>query len=166
MKRYIIWSSAALLVLVLAGITVARADGRGWHGWCNHRWGHHAALGYLAHELNLSGTQKSQIQSIWQAERPTIASLVREFAAEGKEMDAATAQGNRDESKVQEITARQGATLAKLLAEKEQLKSKIYTTVLNPEQRAKADAMQKQWHSRLDRIADRIEQGDSSHQME
>jgi hypothetical protein len=61
-----------------------------------------------------------------------------------------------DESKVQEIAARQGTTITKLLVEKEQLKSKIYTTVLSPEQRTKADALQEQWHSRLDRIADHI----------
>jgi hypothetical protein len=81
---------------------------------------------------------------------------LREFAAEAKEKDTATVQGNLDESKVQEIATSQGATIAKLLIEKERLKSKIYTTVLNPEQRTKADALQERWHSRLDRIADHI----------
>jgi aspartate ammonia-lyase len=71
-------------------------------------------------------------------------------------MDTASAQGNLNESKVQEIAARQGATVAKLLVEKEHLKSKIYTTVLNPEQRTKADELQKRWRSRLDRLADRM----------
>jgi Spy/CpxP family protein refolding chaperone len=103
--------------------------------------------------------QKSQIKSIWDAERPTVASLVQELASEGKEMDAVTAQGSPDDSKVEAIAARQGATVAKLLVEKERLKSKIYTTVLNPEQRTKADQLQKTWHSRLDRVAARIGSG-------
>ncbi len=74
-------------------------------------------------------------------------------------MDSVTAQGSLDESKVQTIAARQGETIAKLLVEKERLKSKIYATVLNPEQRTKADQLQKRWHSRLDHVATRIESG-------
>jgi len=156
MKRLMIWSSVALL-LVVTGIAIARADGPRWRGWC-----HHGPFGYIAHQLDLNDMQKSQIKSIWQAERPTLSSLVREFSAEGKEMDAANAQGNLDESKVREIATRQGATVAKLLVEKEQLKSKIYTTVLTPEQRPKADELQKRWSSRLDRIADKMEHGDNN----
>ncbi len=160
MKRIIIWSSLAL-VLLIAGIAIARADSGRWHGWCGHGWHHRGPLGYVARELNLSDTQESQIKSIWQAERPAISSLIREFSAEGKEMDAATAQGALDESKVQDIAGRQGTTVAKLLIEKEKMKSKIYTTVLNPEQRTKADELQKRWHSRLDRIADRVMPADN-----
>src|ERR1700742_4405884 len=151
MKRYIIWSSLVVVVIV-AAVAIARAEGRGWRGWCDHGWQHHGPLGFVAHELDLRQAQKSQIQSIWQTERPTVSALVHEFAAEAKEMDTATVQGNLDESKVREITDRQGATITKLLIEKERLKSRIYTTVLNPEQRTKADALQERWHSRLDRI--------------
>src|SRR5260370_13649867 len=94
---------------------------------------------------------------MWEGERPRVGSLVEELASEGKEMDSATAQGNLDDSKVQAIATRQGETIAKLLVEKERLKSKIYTNVLNPEQRTKADELQKKWHSRLDHVAARIE---------
>ena len=109
--------------------------------------------------MNLSDTQKSQIKSMWEAERPEVASLVQELASEGKEMDSVTAQGALDESKVQTIATRQGETIAKLLVEKERFKSKVYTTVLNPEQRTKADELQKVWHSRLDHVAARIGNG-------
>jgi Spy/CpxP family protein refolding chaperone len=155
MKRYMIWSSAALL-LVAIGIIVSRADGAERHGWGGRGWRHHGPLGYVAHQLNLSETQKSQIKSMWEAERPTVASLVQELASEGKEMDSVTAQGSFDDSKVQAIAARQGETVAKLSVEKERLKSKVYTTVLNSEQRTKADELQKTWHSRLDHVAARI----------
>jgi Spy/CpxP family protein refolding chaperone len=110
----------------------------------------------VAHELNLSDGQKSQIKSMWQAERPRVASLVQEWVSENKKMDSVTAQGNLDDSKVQTIAARQGATIAKLLVEKERLKSKIYSSILNPEQRTKADELQKRWRSRLDRVAARL----------
>jgi Spy/CpxP family protein refolding chaperone len=158
MKRVVIWSSVALL-LVAIGIIVARADGPGRHRWGDRGWSHHGPLGYVAHELNLSNAQKSQIKSMWEAERATVASLVQELASEGKEMDSVTAQGSLDESKVQAIAARQGETIAKLLVEKERFKSKVYTTVLNPEQRTKADELLKRWHSRLDHVAARIGSG-------
>jgi Spy/CpxP family protein refolding chaperone len=113
--------------------------------------------------LNLSDAQKSQIKSMWDAERPTVASLVQELASESKEMDSVTAQGNLDDSKVQAIASRQGETIAKLLLEKERLKAKVYSTVLNPEQRTKADELQKKWHSHLDRVASRMESGGGGH---
>ena len=69
----------------------------------------------------------------------------------------ATAKGNLDEGKVQEIAARQGATIAKLLVEKEHFKSKIYTTVLTPEQRTKADELQARWHERLDHMSGKFQ---------
>jgi Spy/CpxP family protein refolding chaperone len=94
---------------------------------------------------------------MWEAERPTVKSLLQELASEGKEMVSATAQGNFDESRVQAIAAGQGETVAKLLVEKERFKSKVYTTVLTPEQRTKADELQKKWQSRLNHIAARIE---------
>jgi Spy/CpxP family protein refolding chaperone len=155
MKRIMIWSSVALLLVVVA-IVVARADSSRRYGWRGLGWGHHGPLSYVVHELNLNDAQKSQIKSMWQAEQPAVASLVHELASESKEMDSATTQGNFDESKVQAIAARQGETIAKLLIEKERFKSKVYTGVLNPKQRTKADEIQKVWQSRMDRVAERI----------
>jgi Spy/CpxP family protein refolding chaperone len=158
MKRIIIWSSVGFLLAAI-GILVVRADGSMRHGWGARGWGHHGPLGYLAHELKLSDAQKSQVESMWKTERPTIASLVHELASENNEMSAATAKGNIDEGKLQAIASRQGNTIAKLLVEKERFEARVYTTVLNPEQRTRADELQSTWHSRLNRIADRIEGG-------
>jgi Spy/CpxP family protein refolding chaperone len=158
MKRAMIWSGSVLLLAVVS-IIVVRADSPRGHGWVGRGWGNHGPLGYVAHELNLSGAQRLQIKAMWQAERPTIASLVQELTAESKEMDTTTAQGTPDESKVQAVAARQGETIAKFLVEKEHLKSRVYTDVLNPEQRIRADELQKTWHSRLDHVAARIGTG-------
>ena len=156
MKRIMILSILAL-ILVALGIAVARADSSRWYGWGKRRWDHHGALAYAVHELNLNDAQKVQIKAMWQAERPAVASLLQELASESREMESATAQGNLDESKVQTIGSRQGETIAKLLIEKERFQSKIYSGVLNPKQRIKADEYQKVWHSRMDRVAERIE---------
>ena len=156
MKRITIWSIAMLLVVVV-GVVVATADVHERYGFYGHRWGPFGPMGYVAHELNLSNEQKEQVRSMWQTESPTVSGLLQKFAAENKEMDQASVKGNLDESKVQEIATRQGATVAKLLVEKEHFESKIYTTVLNPEQRTKADALQFRWHDRLDHITKRME---------
>jgi Spy/CpxP family protein refolding chaperone len=158
MKRIMIWSGLALL-LVATGIFVARAHGSGRQGFGRGGWSHHGPLGYVAYELNLSDAQKSQIQSMWEAERPAVASLLQELASENREMDSATAQGSLDDSKVAAIAALQGSTISRLLVEKERLKSRVYTNVLNPEQRNKADELQKEWRSRLDYVAARIGNG-------
>ena len=149
MKRIVIWSSVAVL-LVACGVGIAVAGARGCHH--GHGWGRPVPLRYLARELDLSREQRQQIRSMWQMERPAILSLVHEFAAESKEMDAATAKGNLDEGKVQEIAARQGTTVARFLVEKEHFKAKIYAAVLSPEQRTKADELQSRWHERLGKL--------------
>jgi Spy/CpxP family protein refolding chaperone len=150
MKRIVIWSCVA--VLVACGVGIAVAGARGCHRWGGRAWGHRGPLGDLSRELDLSREQRQQIGSMWQTERPAMLSLVHEFAAESKEMDDATAKGNVDEGKVQEIAARQGTTVARFLVEKEHFKAKIYATVLNPGQRTKADELQSRWHERLGKL--------------
>lgn len=151
MKRLVMWSWIAV-PLVACGLAIAVASTLEWRRWGGHGWRHAGPLGYLAHELDLSGPQRQQIRSMWQTEKPAVIALVHEFAAETKEMDEATTKGNIDEGKVQEIAARQGATVSRLLIEKEHFKAKVYTIVLNPEQRTKADELQARWHERLDHI--------------
>ena len=151
MKQVLIWSGAVLVVVVL-GVLIARADSRMWHRW------HHGRnpVERMSSELNLNSAQKSQIKSMWETERPSIATLVREFAAESKEMESITRRGNFDQGKIQAIADRQGATVAQLLIQKQKLQSQIYT-VLTPAQRTKADELEKRWDSRIDWIANRLE---------
>jgi Spy/CpxP family protein refolding chaperone len=156
MMRRIVWIALGAALLV-GGITAAWTQTRTWRGVHGPFWCHHGPMGYVAYELNLSDTQKSQIKTIWEGERPNISELVRDCASEQKEMDAFTFQSSAPEDpKIQDIMARQGAALAKLFAEKEKLMGGIYSQVLNPVQRTKADELRKHWSSFLDHIADRI----------
>lgn len=155
-KRIAIWSGIAALV-VIAGIAIASAEvHRGWcgHGWARRGWRGPAAVGYLSYRLDLSQAQRKEIRSIWESEKPAITPLVAEFASEDKEMAQAAAGGTLDEGKVQAIAAREGTTVSKLLVERARLQSKIYSTVLTPEQRTRADKLQERWHDRLGRIWD------------
>ena len=155
MTRRIVWSSIGA-VLIAVGVTAAWAEAQGWRGWYRPVWFHAGPWAYVAHELDLSGAQREQVKAIWDGERPNIAVLIHELAGEQKEMDAISLEGAPDDGKIQDIAARQGATLARLLVEKQQLAAKIYSSVLTPAQRAKADEFRKRCGSRLDRFADRI----------
>lgn len=160
-KRIGLWSGIMALV-VIAGIAIAGAQAhRAWgrHGWAHWGWRGPVALGYVSRELNLSQTQRKEVRSVWEAEKPTVSSLVAEFASEDKEMDEATAGGTLDEGKVQEIAAREGVTVSKLLVERARLESKIYSTVLTPEQRTRADKLKERWHDRLARIGNHAAYG-------
>ncbi|NUQ26977.1 MAG: periplasmic heavy metal sensor [Acidobacteriaceae bacterium] len=158
MKRIVVWSGLVFLVL-LAVFGIARADSWRHHGWGGREWGFRGPLGYVSHELRLTDTQRTQVQTLWQSERPTVAALIKELASEGREMDAATT-GSGDNVQIQTIASRQGATITKLLLEKQHFKSKVYSEILTPEQRTKAEELEKRWSAHLDRLADRIGSSD------
>lgn len=156
MTLRIVWITLCA-ALIVAGITAAWTQTQTWRGVHGPMRFEHGPMGYISRELDLSDNQKSQIKTIWEGEQPNISKLVHEVASEQKEMDALTFQdGTPDDARIQDITARQGATLAKLLAEKETIMGKIYSQVLNPAQRTKADQLLKRWSSHLDHFADRI----------
>jgi Spy/CpxP family protein refolding chaperone len=155
MKRIKILSMVAF-VLLLTTFVVVRAEARGRDSRCHSRWNHARRVSFLAHELKLSDAQKSQILELWRAERPIIAAQIRDLLAENKEMNAVSGKDSPDPSEVQKIADREASTIATILVEKARLQSKINSTVLNPDQRTKADELQKKWESRLDRFADRF----------
>jgi len=150
-----------VLAAVLVGVAaVVWADTRSsWagQGWCGRyagvRFGA-GPLGFAAHELDLSESQQKQIKTLFRAERPQFASLVREFAAESAEMSAAHADGA--DGDIDAIAAKQGATVAKLLMEKEHLRTEIYTQVLSADQRRKADEFETRFQSRLESFATKL----------
>ena len=100
--RKIVWTTLGA-ALIVVGITAAWTQTRTWRGGHGPICFNHGPMGYIAHELDLSDKQKSQIKTIWESERPNISELVREFASEQKEMDALTFQeGAPDEGRIQD----------------------------------------------------------------
>lgn len=148
MKNTLLWT-LLITILLGTGFAAARAASPWRHSWC-----HRGPMGYLARQLHLSDAQRSQVQSMWNTERPAISPLLHELATESREMDAA-GRDHFDPSRIQPIADRQAATVAKLLVEKERLIAQVYT-ILTPDQRAKADQMQDRWHDHMDRFADRL----------
>jgi len=150
--------SAAVVLVVGAGVVVARAartQGYGWH----HGWRGHGPMAMLAWKLDLTDAQKAQVKTIWQGESPTVAALLKELSAEQKQMNAANVDANFDATKVQTIAKGQAETIEKLLIERQKIESQIYTSVLTPEQRTKFDQLKQKFPERLDKIAERIASG-------
>jgi len=110
-------------------------------------WGHPFA-GRMAQQLNLTDTQKQQIKTLLQSEKPTIQPLTASLASDRKAMWEATASGKFDETQVRSIANQQAQTMAQLMVERERIKSKIYNTVLTADQKTKADQMLAQFEAR------------------
>jgi Spy/CpxP family protein refolding chaperone len=155
MKR-ITLVSIVVAALLLTAFVVVRAETRRRDGWRGHCWCHRGPLSYLAYELKLNDAQREQIRTLWRTEQPTFSAHIHEFLAENKEMNATAANGNPDQSEVQRIADREASTIATLLIERVRLQSEIYSTVLDPEQRAKAEVLRKKWEARLDLAADHL----------
>ncbi len=143
---------ALALVIAAGGVTAVWAHARagGAHGMA---FGRH--LGWIAHKLDLSDAQKTQIQSMIQAERPNFAPLVKQLAADHQQMLVATRGGSFDEAQVRTLANQQAQTLAELMVIRERVISQVYNTVLTPDQKTKADTLRQHM---LDRMSQRFQE--------
>lgn len=98
--------------------------------------------------LDLTDEQQTKIKAILEAEKPVVQPLVMQLAANRKELQQVTDNGQFNEAQVQAIATRQGQTLSQLIVEKERVQSQIYA-VLTPEQRAKAEKMRDHFMERV-----------------
>lgn len=135
MKQKLLVLAAAAILLVGVGTAFAQGQRRAPRG------GHERMFSYLAKQLQLTDTQKAQIKTLWQAEKPTMQPLLKQMADGRQQMMAATAGGAFDQAKVTAIAQAQAQVMAKMMVEKEKLQSQIYNTVLTPDQRVKADQL-------------------------
>ena len=143
---------ALALVIAAGGVTAVWAHVRtgGANGMM---FGRH--MGWIARKLDLSDAQKTQIQSMIQAERPNFAPLVKQLAANHQQMLVATRGGSFDEAQVRTLANQQAQTLAQLMVIRERLISKAYNTVLTPDQKTKADTLRQHM---LDRMSQRLQE--------
>jgi Spy/CpxP family protein refolding chaperone len=155
MKRTLIWTLFGLLLV--AGAIAAQAEFRSGHGWCGRGWHQRGPLNHVEHELNLNKSQIVKIRAIVSADRPVMIELFKELLAGAHQLVDATADGGADEGKVQAIAVQEGNTIAKLLQEQVAIKSRIYATVLNENQRRSADQMQQRWLGKLDTAVSRLQ---------
>jgi Spy/CpxP family protein refolding chaperone len=107
--------------------------------------------------LKLSDAQRTQVWKLWQAERPIAAAHIHELLADNKELNTMAANDHPDQNAIQKVADREAVTIATLLMEKARLQSEIYSTVLNPDQRARAIELQNKLESRMEHAAHRFD---------
>ena len=98
---------------------------------------------HMAKALGLSADQVTQIKAILEAGKVSEEARHAKIDELHKQLEAATANGQFDETKVRELANQQAQLMAEQMVEHMRLKSKAYS-ILTPEQRTKADEMHKQ----------------------
>jgi Spy/CpxP family protein refolding chaperone len=157
MKTKFCTIAVALLALVLCGTVMLQAQAQNDNSstanqaWRGHRHGH---MGFMARELNLTDAQKTQVKTLFQAQRAANRPLMQQLAQNRVAMLNLTAGGAFDQAKVQALAAQQSQLMAQMTVQKESLQSQIYNQVLTSEQKAKADQLRQ---TRIARINERMQ---------
>ena len=108
-------------------------------------------VGHLTRQLDLTDTQQTQVKTMLEAQRQSVAPLLAQAAKNRQQLHDATASGKFDEAQVRTIAAQQAQTMTELIVAKEKVKAKIYNEVLTAEQRIKADELLKHMDERFAR---------------
>lgn len=156
--------AAALLAMVLCGAAIfsyaqQNNDEATAPAWAGHK---HEQMARIAKELNLTDAQKQQIKTMMQAQRTTLRPLMQQVATNRKAMLTATSNGTFNQAQVQSIANQQAQLMAQLIVQKESLKHDIYTQVLTPDQRTKADQLREKQMERIDRRLQRFSEPSTS----
>lgn len=158
-KLMVVVSVMALLLCGAAIISYAQGPG-GPEGPAFH--GPHSGygpMGHLLHELNLSDAQKEQVKSIMQANHANMKTVMQQMSENRKALLTATANGAYDPAKIQLLANQQAQLQAAMTVQHEALQHQIYTTVLTPEQRLKADQFRTDELNRITQHEQRMSKG-------
>jgi len=97
---------------------------------------------HMAKALGLTADQTTQIKAIFESVRAGEEARHAKLDELHQQLEAATANGQFDETKVREIANQQAQLMSDQMVEHMRMKSKAYS-LLTPEQRTKADEMHK-----------------------
>ncbi len=131
---------AAGLTALLAGVTAVQANEPGQHFRC--RPGQNAAdceqqrLGRFAQRLDLTDTQKKQVQDIYTQYRPEREKLQQTLRDNRKTIDAMSAS----DPQLATVAGKQGQTLGQMIVLHKKIEAAI-AAVLTPQQRDKLEQM-------------------------
>ena len=134
---------ASIAVLVVAATVFALAQGHPGMGQGEKmRGGPEEMVEHIARELNLTDAQKEQVKAAFEAQRITEEERHAKLDELRKQIDAATANGQFDEAVVRPLANQQAQLQAESMIDHLRMHSKLYS-LLNAEQKAKADQMMK-----------------------
>lgn len=150
MKKAII--AVLALAVVAAGVIFAvgqKTEG-GKKGW-GKRGGHHRGMGMAFRGLDLTDEQKAKVKELHSASRESLKPVMESLKANHEKMQALTANGAFDEAQVTALANEQASLSAKLIVEKQRVKSQMFS-ILTDEQKAKFAEMKAKRPDRVERF--------------
>jgi Spy/CpxP family protein refolding chaperone len=145
-----------LVAVVAAAVVWAQAPGA-WAGRV-HAFGfrRYMALNYIGRQLNLTAQQKQQIKDIVRGRKGDVKALVDQGFAARKALRQAIAGGNNDA--IAAAASQMSAVVVKGAQLRAQLRAKIFSDVLQADQRSKANELLAQFEQKADQRRQHAEQ--------
>lgn len=146
-KRVLVISGIAVLIIGAAVFATAQAGLRfnhfqGHRGEGKHRGPGPEMVEHMAKILGLSEDQKTQIKALMEGVKATEEARHQKVHELQQQMEALTANGQFDETKVRELANQQAQLHAEQIVEHQRMKAKVFS-LLTAEQRVKAEEMHK-----------------------
>jgi Spy/CpxP family protein refolding chaperone len=104
----------------------------------------------MAQALNLTDAQKAQAKTIFQQARQS-SKPIREQLKQNRQALATAIKADKSDAELQQLANQQGQLRGQMLTIRSEAAAKFYAT-LTPDQKAKADQMQQQFHQRVERF--------------
>ena len=101
----------------------------------------------IAQALNLTDAQKAQAKTIFQQARQSSQPLRQQLKQNRQALTAAVKAGGNG-AQIEQLSTQRGTLLGQMVTIRTEAASKFYS-MLTPDQRAKADQMQQQFHQRV-----------------
>ena len=136
-----IFGFAGIAVLVASLAILALGHGfqqPGGHG----KGGHAQMLEHISRALSLTDAQKQQVKGIMESVEATASGIHAKLGEVHKQLGAATANGQFDETLVRTLANQEAQLEADMKVEHFRAMSKVFS-ILTPEQRAKAEELHK-----------------------
>ena len=138
-KRILVIASIA--VLIVAATVLALAQGHMGQGE-KRRGGPGDMFEHISRELNLTDAQKEQAKAIFESQKAVGEERHAKLEEIHKQLEAATANGQFDETAVRNLANQQAQLMADEMVDHMRVHAKLYN-LLTAEQKTKADEMMK-----------------------
>ncbi len=159
MKKLLV-AFLAIAVVSIGTIFVFAQKDEGGKGKFKRGFSHRSGFERLAKKLNLTDAQKEQAKQIMKSSKEKVKPLKESMKSIHQQLDAATADGQFDEARVQALATLQATIMAQMIVEKERTKSQFFA-ILTPEQQAQANQLKEQMKERFKGKFQRRSKGES-----
>lgn len=157
MKKVII--TIVGLAVLATGVMFAfaqKSTDRTEKGW-GKRGGHHRGMGKMFRGLDLTEEQKAKVKELQAASRTALQPNMEALKANREKMQGLTATGAFDEAQVTALANEQAALSAKLIVERERVKSQVFALLTDAQKTKLAEMKAKRDERRKARMAEKTE---------